>query len=136
MVAVHPKRGSIVDLHRAGMKLKKIARTLGVPLTTVYRSIKFFNTTGDTVAARSGGPRTAFTIGNMEKIRILIQRNPQSSMRKMAKGIGIDEGPVRTIVHKKLNNKSFKTFKSPGLTEAIKKKGMQKRKELLIRTAR
>ena len=106
MVAANPKRSSILDLHRAGMKPKKIARTLAVPLITVYRSIKLFKSTGGTVdRARSGRPRTAITRGNIEKIRRRIQRNPQRSMRKMAKEIGIHERSVRTIVHEKLSSK-------------------------------
>lgn len=137
MFASDPKLSSIVDLHFEGMTSKKIARTLTVPLITVYRSIKLFKTTGGTVdRAHSGRPFTAVTRRNIEKIQKSIQRNPKWSMRNIAKEIGISERSFRTIVHEKLSIKNYKIDKSPGLTEANKKKRVQRCKELLKRTAR
>ena len=52
--------------------------------------------------SRSGRPATVTTKKNKEKIRSQIRRNPQRSMRKMAKDIQISEGSVQKIVTKQL----------------------------------
>ncbi|KAK6727665.1 hypothetical protein RB195_005388 [Necator americanus] len=49
MPAANPKRSSIMDHHRAEVKPKRIARTVAVPLITVYQSIRPLKTTGGTI---------------------------------------------------------------------------------------
>ena len=137
MVASNPKRTSIVDLHLVGMKTKYIAKTLCVPPRTVRRTVNLFKTTGGTAdRRRPGRPPTAVSKANVTKIRKRIECRPKLSMRKMARDLGISDFPVRKIVHEKLNIKSYKIYRTAGLTSANMAKRVARCKELLKRAAR
>ncbi|VDO61951.1 unnamed protein product [Heligmosomoides polygyrus] len=93
MVAAHPKRQSIIDLHCAGFATKDIVKTLSVPRRTVQRAVKLFKETGGTSdRRRSGRPCSAVTKSNADVIRKRIKRSPQQSIRKMANDLNISEG--------------------------------------------
>ena len=85
------KRGAIISLYNDGKKQLFISNTLNIPRNTVYDAIKRYKELGSLEdRPRSGRPVTVATIANKEKIRKKISRNPQRSMRAMAKAMKIN----------------------------------------------
>ena len=115
------KRGAVIALHNEGVSSSEIAKGHKMYVVTVCKQIKHYNklvTLDD--RPRSGRPVTATTKKNKEKIRSRIRRNPQRSMRKMAKDIQISEGSVRKIVKKQLKFHPYKLAKAYLLTDKMK----------------
>jgi inhibitor of nuclear factor kappa-B kinase subunit alpha len=101
-------REAIIALHRKGKTQKEIISALKVPQSTVSRAIKRFKELGTSEdRPRSGRPVTATTPKMVKRIRERIRRNPNRSMRKMAKQLKISEWSVRQIVHKRLRMRSY-----------------------------
>ena len=126
------KRAAVIILHEAKTKPKAIARRLKMPVQTVRDAIKRYQETGGTSdRPRSGRPVTACTPENVNKVRCRVRRNPERSMREMAKSLDIDEKSVRNIVGKHLRLRSYKLGRGHYLTEAMKLKRLQKARKML-----
>ncbi len=115
------KRDAVIALHKEGVSPSEIAKRLEMHLSTVWKQIKRYKEL-DTLddRSRSERPVTATTKKNKEKIRSRIRRNPQRSMRKMAKDLQISEGSVRKIVKKQLKLHPYKLAKAHLLTDKMK----------------
>ena len=136
MVAAHPNRASIVDLHNSGYAKGVIARMLQVHPRTVRRAILRYEETDNTAdRPRSGRPRTAVTPRNVNVVRKRIQRNPRKSLRQMARDLHISDKSVRDIVHDRLNCHSYRLQKSYALAEETKETRVRRCRELLRRAA-
>ncbi|VDP54908.1 unnamed protein product [Heligmosomoides polygyrus] len=130
MVAAHPKRESIIGLHCAGFATKDIVKALSVLRRTVQRGLRLFEESGGTSdRRRSGRPCSAVTKRNKDIIGKRIKRSPQQSIRKMANDLNISEGSVRTIVHKKLNLRSYRLQKCQALSLKNKRTRVHRCKE-------
>lgn len=132
-------RVTVVELHKSGMKTADIVRTTGFKKRTVYDAVKRYQETGGTAdRPRSGRPTTVTTPKNVQKIRCRIQRNPERSMRKMAKELNISTERVRNIVKKKLNLHSYKIACLQFLNDTMKEKRLHKSRRILrlVRGAR
>ena len=106
------KRGAILSLYNACKKSVFISNTLNIPRNTVYDAIKRYKKLGSLEnRKRSGRLVTVATIANKEKIRKKISRNPQSSMRAMAKKMKISKDSVRKIETTMLGHRSYKISK-------------------------
>lgn len=89
--------GTIVKLHKAGMKTADIVPRTGFKKSTVYDAVERFKETGETAdRPRSGRPTTAATAKNVQKVRCRIYQNSERSMRELTKD-KISEGSVRNI---------------------------------------
>ena len=106
------KRGTIISFYNLGKKPLFISNTLNILRNTAYDAIKRYRELGSLEdCPRSGTPVTVATIANKEKIRKKISRNPQRSMRVMAKTMKIIKGSVRKIVTAMLGHRSYKISK-------------------------
>ena len=93
------KRQGIIELHNAGMSVKKIKNPLKVPISTVYDAVARYKELGNAKdCPRSGRPRSARTKENIKAVRERVRRNPKRSMRKMANQMKMDPKSMRTII--------------------------------------
>ena len=114
------------------MKTADIVRTTGYKQSTVYNVLKRYKETGSTAdRPRKDRPTIATTPENIQKARCQIQRNPERSMRKMAKELGISEGSVRNIVKMKLRLRSYKINRTHFLNETMKEKRLAKARKMI-----
>ncbi|KAI6653035.1 Tyrosine--tRNA ligase, cytoplasmic [Oopsacas minuta] len=79
----------------------------------VIRTIKRFNETGGVMdRARTGRPVSITTVKMRKVVQSRVWRNPQRSIRKMAKELKISRGFLQTIVKRDLGLSSFKKGES------------------------
>jgi inhibitor of nuclear factor kappa-B kinase subunit alpha len=131
MVASKQKRGAVIFLHNEGKSAPFISKTLGIPIRTVYDAIKRYKELGNIQdRPKSGRPVTACTSANKEKIRKRIERNPERSMRSMAKSIGIHKDSVRKIVKTMLGRHPYKITKGQFLNEKMKTNRLKKSRKM------
>ena len=115
------------------MKLLKIPQTRR---NFVIRTIKRFNETGGVMdRARTGRPVSITTVKMRKVVRSRVWRNPQRSIRKMAKELKISRGSLQTIVKRDLGLSSFKKRKVHFLSDKIKTKRLSRSKVLHTRFA-
>ena len=80
------KRQGMIELHNAGMSVKKIKNLLKVPISTVYDAVARYKELGNAKdRPRSGRPRSARTKENIKAVRERVKRNPKRFMMKIAK---------------------------------------------------
>ena len=126
------KRQGIIDLHNAGMSVKKIKNLLKVSISTVCDAVARYKELGNAKdRPRSGRPRSARTKENIKAVRERVRRNPKQSMRKMANQMKMDPKSMRTIVKTDLKLSPLKLRKRQHLTVLQKKKRVD-RSQLLI----
>jgi inhibitor of nuclear factor kappa-B kinase subunit alpha len=126
------KRGAIISLYNDGKKPLFISKTLNIHRNTVYDAIKRYKELGSLEdRPRSGRPVTVATIANKEKIRKKISRNPQRSMRAMAKSMKISKDSVRKIVTTMLGHRSYKISKCHFLNDNMKLNRLKKARRML-----
>ncbi|KAI6650840.1 Transposase [Oopsacas minuta] len=130
---------AIVELFQKGKKQKEIMKLLKIPQTRrnfVIRTIKRFNETGGVMdRARTGRPVSITTVKMRKVVRSRVWRNPQRSIRKMAKELKISRGSLQTIVKRDLGLSSFKKRKVHFLSDKIKTKRLSRSKVLHTRFA-
>jgi transposase len=130
-MASKAKRPAVNTLHDEGVAPAEIARMLAIALSTVCRQIQRYKELGTAEDRhRRGRPATACTPANRAKIRKRIQRNPERSMRKMAKELGISKQSVRRLVEMKLGYHPYKLQKAQLLTARMKLQRLQKARRL------
>ncbi|KAI6646055.1 hypothetical protein LOD99_9503 [Oopsacas minuta] len=87
------ERSAIVELFQKGKKQNEIMKLLKIPQTRqnfVIRTIKRFNETGGVMnRARTGRLVSITTVKVRKIVRSRVWRNPQRSIRKMAKELKI-----------------------------------------------
>lgn len=123
-------RPAIIKLHEKGLSIRKIANLLDVPFKTVHRHIKRFEETGSHQNKPKGRPeKTARNRRNIQRAKAMIKRNPTTranSKRKLAKKLGISPTSALRILHEDLGKKPYKYQKRQKLTEAAKKKRLER----------
>ena len=135
MVASSPHRTSIVALHARGHTPANIARTLGIPRSTVSRTLSRFNLTGQLKdRPRSGRPRSVLTPQLRKVVKQKIDRNPRRSMNKMASEAGISRRTMQRLVNEDLELHSYRTRKAAILSVLNKQRRLTRCRALLERT--
>jgi inhibitor of nuclear factor kappa-B kinase subunit alpha len=128
-------REIIVKKFQQGMSRGDIFRSLkndGVTRNMVYRTIKRFLDTGSNDdRPKMGRQRTVRTPAIVKVIRERIRRNCGRSARKTARELEINRETVRKIFKDDLKLKPFKKRKVHGVSEATKKKRIERSKHIL-----
>ena len=125
-------REAIARLAQFGEKNSVIARKLNLSLRTVQRVVKQWKTDGNVdVKKSSGRPHSVNTRRIRSIIKKRIKRNDAVSMNSIAKSLMIARKSVQDIVKKSLDLKSYRLYKGQYLTEAAKKKRLDKCREML-----
>lgn len=95
-------------MHKNGKSQKEIISALKLPQSTVSKAIKRYKELGTSEdRPRSGRPVTAATPKIIKSVRDRIRYNPNRSMRKMAKQLGISRRSIGRIVHNCLGMRSY-----------------------------
>lgn len=135
MVAASPFRDPIIKCMKRGMSNSEIARTLKLHHSLVYRTVLRFHRFGTSSdRPRTGRKVTVTTPTVIKAVRERIRRNPERSMRWMAKELDISEKSMRRIVKGKLNMTPYRIQKGAFLTDKNKTLRMQKSRKLLQAT--
>lgn len=126
------ERVAIVELHKRGLKPVDIVQATGYGRRKVDRAVRLFRETGGTSdRPRSGRPITATTPENVNRVRCRTRRNPELSMRKMARELGISNERVQNIVKNKLKLRPYKIARAHFLNEPMKAKRLTKAQRML-----
>ena len=128
-------RDAIISLYEAGKRQSEIVRMLRVPQQTVSYAIKRLKKLGH--KGDRPGRRRKRTINIRQNLHIIqqrIQRNPRSSMRKVARETGISRESVRRMAKKELKLKPYKFQKVQLLTDENKRVPLQRCRALLRRS--
>ena len=125
MVKPSIHRESIIHLHKNGLSEREISNRLTVRRNVLYKTIQRFNELGNSGdRSRRGRPPTVLTKTNVKMVADRIRRNPQRSVRKMSREMGISRTSLRRIAGEKLNLYAYKKARCPLLTEATKKRDL------------
>ncbi len=125
MEALRKKIGKRIN---AGDKLKDIAERYDVNVKTVYK-VRDMVKAGDTTfkdKKRSRRPRTTRTPAKIEEPRALIEANPLTSSRKLARELEVPETTVRNILKKDLKVKSLTKTRVQSLTAVQRQKCLER----------
>ena len=120
-------RLTIINLYNNGNTPREIIRITKIPQRTVYDAIKRYKELGTSLdRPRTGRPLTAITPDNINKVRCRISRNPERSMREMAKQLNISNFSMRKICHDILKLPSYKLRRCQYLSDKMKKDRFKK----------
>ena len=109
MTRPSPYRQSIIDFHEKGVSARDIQTRLKVPRKLVYRTIQRFKalrTMSD--RPRKGRKRSVVTDAKIKQVRERVRRNPERSMRQMAKQLQISRSSLGRITKDYLNLTAYK----------------------------
>jgi transposase len=121
-------RACVKKYHDIGVKpyqIYKALKQLKITKNMVYRTVKRLKETGSIAnRPRSGRPRTVRTPQFIKNLKRRLKRNPQRSVRAMAKNpeLRTSRSTLRRAVHDDLRFHAFKKGKSQGLTRKSKVK--------------
>ena len=128
------KRNAVILLLNSGLKNYSIAKRLQMSERTVQKIIKRYRDTGSVDdKPRSGRPKSACSSKNIKNIKDKIRRNPNRSMRQMAKEHKISKGSVRNIVKNNLKLHPYRIQKAQKPTEQANSSRVAKSKALITR---
>ncbi|CAJ0950530.1 unnamed protein product, partial [Mesorhabditis belari] len=120
-------RITIVELHKNGKKPQKIMKATGYKKDMVYKALKRYRETGGITDRKGRGrPATVTTPQNFNKLRCRIRRNPEKSMRDMAKKLNLGRESVRLMICKKLKLVPYKIARAHFLDDPMKAKRLQR----------
>ena len=126
------KRSQIVALKTAGARTNAIVKQLNVCRKTVYNVWKQFQDTGTfsskPIPGRKRSIRTKNVISAVKKKMI---RNPQRSVRKIAKEAGISRSSMQRIVKEDLQLRPYKKQSRQLISEPSKQKRLDRGKLIL-----
>jgi transposase len=112
---------------------KDIASMFGVSLSTVYKVKTIYGASGDfSDRPKTGRPRSSRTKAVISAVKPLIEENPQSNVRKIARDLNVDKSSVSRIMRKDLGMKSRAVTKVQGLTALQREKRRFKRCKILL----
>ena len=101
-------RAAIVTLHHAGKCNSDVAKTLLIGRSTVWKTLKQFNESGDlSDHPRSGRLHSQWSKPMIKHIREKIRRNLRRSIRRLAKTSEMSPRTMRRLVHEDLKMSSF-----------------------------
>mgnify|MGYP001948372935 CR=1 FL=1 len=125
------KRSAAIILHLEGKSQAQIRNILNMPKSTVQSIISRYQELGTILdRPRTGRPKTSKSTFVVNKVRKRITRNPNQSLRKMAKSLNINRESIRLIVKDKLGRYPYKLSKAHMLTEDMKENRLQKARKL------
>ncbi|CAG0894431.1 unnamed protein product [Darwinula stevensoni] len=128
------QRETITGLHKSGESVAECFRLLGTPRSSVYKAVKRFKELVISLDyLRSGRPATGYVPKVRKRMRQLLRRNPNRSMRSVASPIGISSESARKIAKDRLKLKPYKVQKVQLLTPAQQQAKLRKAKALLKR---
>ena len=123
-------RNTIIEHHKSCHDNGKIRTLIGrdkVSKKVVWSTVKRFQETGQAVdCPRSSGPVTKRTDKAIKIIRVKIRRNPNRSMRKMAKETNMSEFTVREIVKNNLKLTVYCKTRLHLISDATRLKKLQR----------
>lgn len=125
------KRSAAIILHLEGKSQAQIRNILNMPKSTVQSIISRYQELGTILdRPRTGRPKTSKSTFVVNKVRKRITRNPNQSLRKMAKSLNINRESIRLIVKDKLGRYPYKLSKAHMLTEDMKENRLQKARKM------
>lgn len=128
------KRTAIVELFKSGKTSPDIAKTLNINRMLVWRSLKWFKSTGDIVnQPGQGRPHSARTPKLVKSTREKLRRNPRRSLRNFAKKGKVPIGTMSTILHTDLQTSAYKHKKKQLSSESSIEKRAQRGELILSR---
>ncbi|KAK0417925.1 hypothetical protein QR680_013281 [Steinernema hermaphroditum] len=120
-------RSAINANHKRGMPIPVIAKSLKFHRKQVHRVVQRFEETGGIKdRQREGRPRSARTPKLMNMIRKKIQRNPQRSIRKLAREHEVSHETMRKLITDDLELVPYKLTKGQLLTDQNKESRLEK----------
>ncbi|KAK0402250.1 hypothetical protein QR680_016232 [Steinernema hermaphroditum] len=120
-------RSAIVANHKRGMPILVIAKSLKLHRKQVHRVVQRFEETGGIKdRQREGRPRSARTPKLMNMIRKKIQRNPQRSIRKLAREHEVSHETMRKLITDDLELVPYKLAKGQLLMDQNKASRLEK----------
>lgn len=123
------ERKTILDLHLAGLTANEILKHVKVKKTTVYKVIK----SGEWKSKPREAPVNKIRSSRFNgRVKRRVERDPTSSMRKIAKEMKVDEKTIRTVV-KDLGKKSFVRPPRQLITEKTRIKRLERARAMLNR---
>lgn len=129
-------RSKILTLHQLGKRNCEISRMLGIHRQSIERIVKRFNELGHEGDRPGRGRKaTVNTSANRKIIKKRVMRNPRTSMRKVAREMGISDRSVRKMAKEVLGLKPYKLQKVQLLTNQNKQVRLQRCRQLLRRAA-
>ncbi|PIC32571.1 hypothetical protein B9Z55_012846 [Caenorhabditis nigoni] len=135
MARASPYRTAIIDCLRRGMTNSDIVKKLKVPRMLVHRTAVRYQRLGTPDDfSRSGRPITVTTPAVVKAVRERIRRNPERSIRKMAKEFKMCHGSMEIVVNRKLDFHSYRMQKAAFLTKKNQLLRKQKARQLLLGT--
>ena len=128
------KRSAVVELFNTCKTRNQIASLLNTNRMFISRTLSRFSYTEDVLdRPRPGRPRTARTVSLTKRVLQRIKRNPERSIRKMAKETKTNRESMQRLVRKDLGMKPYKMHKRQLLTTLNKKKRLERCKAMLSR---
>ena len=126
-------RDQIVALKKAGVSNKQVTTQLNVCRKTIYNVMKRFQECGTTSSKPiPGRNRSVRTRRIIEVVKKRVRRNPRRSMRKTAKELNISsETTLRRVVKDDLGLKAYKMVRRQLISQASKKKRLNRGKKML-----
>ncbi len=121
------ERKTIPQLHRAGLTPKEILDQVSVKKTTIYKVIKSGKWKSGARVAPVNKIRNSRFIGKVKK---RVERDPTSSMRRIAKELNVDEKTIRTTI-KDLGKKSLVRPPRQLITENTRVKRLERARAML-----
>ena len=126
------KRDQIVALKTAGVSNKCIVKQLKVCRKTVFNAWKQFQETGTTSGKPiPGRPRSIRTKSVVSAVKKKMERNPQRSVRKIAKEAKISRSSMQRIVKNDLQLTPYKKQSRQLISEPSKQKRLHRGKLML-----
>ena len=105
----------------------RIAKTLSIARSTVWKTLKGFTERGDlSDRLRCGRSRSQRSKSMIRCIRERIRRNARRTMRLLAKTANMSPRTVRRLVHENLKMSSYTLQKRQTLSGAVKQKRLER----------
>lgn len=125
-------RENIIARILAGDNKSQVARDPKINRQQVYRALTIYKETGGYSKRYGGGrSRTIRTAANIRKVRDKVARNPQRSLRKMAKEANMSATSMRRIAKEDLNLTSRSKVVCQSLTTIQREKRVTRSKSIL-----
>ena len=109
----------IQKLKSEGKSYSKIAETLGIAKSSVFKYLKRFRQTGTFEdRPKTGRPRSVRSRDLVEKVRKCVKRNPNRSATQLAKTYGCGSSTMKRVLKCNLDMKPFKYVRRQLLNSA------------------
>lgn len=117
-------------------QIVRLVKAHGIRKMFVYRTVNRLRETGSIVdRSRSGRPRTVRTEPRIKRVREKLRRNPERSVRRMAKEENVPRESMRELVKKDIGFRPYRKRKVAGLTTLQMEKRLKRCKVLKKRHA-